>query len=152
MREVEPAEERIGADDLATRLRLAVGRLARRLRAESAEQLTPSQISALASIDRHGELTIGELAEIEHIKPPSMTRIVAVLEEAGLVTRRPGESDRRVSRISLSKSGRGAVARIRDARSAFLAGQIGMLSPRDRSAIERALPALERLVEGRREA
>lgn len=133
--------------EMVTRLRLAVARLARRLRTEGDSDLTPSQISALATLDRFGELTVGEMAEIEHIRPPSITRIVAALAEAGLVERRVDPDDRRVARIRLTRVGEKAVTRIRAARSAFLASRFGSLPDHEQSAIEKALPALEHLLD-----
>lgn len=129
------------------RLRLAVGRLARRLRQEAEIDVTPSQLSALATLDRGGNMTIGELAAIESIRPPTMTRIVAALEEAALVRRSTDPDDRRACRVSITDKGVAAVQQIRDARSAFLAARLGALDEREIESIRAALPALERLLE-----
>src|SRR3954469_1794979 len=85
--------------ELASRLRLAVTRLARRLRTQLPGQLTPSQLATLSSVERLGPLTLGELSSAERVKPPTMTKIVACLEELGLVTRTVDQSDRRVARV-----------------------------------------------------
>jgi len=74
---------------LADRLRLAIGRLARRLRQHSVGGLTPSQRSVLATLDRHGPMTMSRLAEIETISAPSVTGIISRLAEKELVERRP---------------------------------------------------------------
>ena len=91
---------------MASRLRLAVTRLHRRLRQQAAGGLTQSQASALASIGQLGSPTLGELAARESVQPPSMTRIVAALEQMGLVTRVIDAADRRVARVTLTDQGR----------------------------------------------
>ncbi|MCA1823899.1 MAG: MarR family transcriptional regulator, partial [Frankia sp.] len=82
---------------LAHRVRVAVALLARRLRRERAatEGLTASQLAALSTLDRHGVLTLGELASHEHVQPPSMTRIAGCLEDLGLASRTPDPRDGR---------------------------------------------------------
>src|SRR5712691_11828192 len=92
--------------DLAAGLRLAVVRLARRLRQRADTGSTPSMLSALASIERLGPLTIGEVAAVERVAPPSMTPIVSRLEAGGLVAREIDPEDRRVSRVTASRDGR----------------------------------------------
>lgn len=139
-------KDKIEHEEVA-RLRLAVGRLARRLRQEAEIDVTPSQLSALATLDRGGNMTIGELAAIESIRPPTMTRIVAALEEAALVRRSTDPDDRRACRVSITDKGVAAVQQIRDARSAFLAARLGALDEREIESIRAALPALERLLE-----
>src|SRR5690348_9925823 len=81
--------------ELAAEIRLLVGRLARRLRQEATAGLTPSQLSALASIERLGPLQLGDLARVESVAPPTLTRAIARLEEDGMVRRRPDPSDGR---------------------------------------------------------
>lgn len=137
--------DRIEHDDVA-RLRLAIGRLARRLRQESEVDVTPSQLSALATLERNGTITIGELASIECIRPPTMTRIVAALEELGLVKRSRDPNDRRACHVSVTDKGTDSLRRIRDARSAFLAERLAGLDAADIESIRSALPALERLL------
>ena len=99
--------------ELAARLRLSVARLARRLRQQTATELTPSQNSALISIERHGLLTPSELAKIERIQRPTATRILGALIERGLVARQPDASDRRSSRVSITRTGADVLARSR---------------------------------------
>lgn len=134
--------------DLASSLRLAVTRLARRLRQEGAEGgITPSQLSALATIERFGPLTLGELAAHERVQPPTMTRIVAALGDAGLVTREVDAGDRRVARVQVTPAGRRLLARSRRRKTAFLATRLRRLDDDQRRLLQHAVPLLERLLE-----
>ena len=128
-----------------SQLRLAVMRLARRLRQESAGDITLSQLSALSVVDREGPLSLGELADLERIAPPSMTRIAARLEEEGWVVRTVDASDRRVARLRISDSGRALLKETRTRRDAYLATRLRCLCVEDREVLDRALPLLERL-------
>lgn len=130
---------------LGSQLRLAVLRLSRRLRQESVGDITPSQLSALTAVERHGEMTLGELAAIERIAPPSMTRIAARLEESGFVERHVDPADRRVARLAVSPSGRHVLETIRNRRDAYLAARLQGFTPEERGILERAVPLLERL-------
>src|SRR5687767_13113208 len=100
-------------EEMAARLRLSNTRLHRALRREAHSDLTPSQMSALASIDRLGPLTLGALAEHEGVAPPSITKIIAVLEDDGLVTRAPDPADRRVNYVTATRKGNDLVAESR---------------------------------------
>lgn len=131
--------------DLGSALRLAVLRLSRRLRQESAGEITPSQMSALNVLARHGELTLGELAAIERIAPPSMTRIAARLESSGLLERRTDTSDRRVVRVAMSEAGSRLLAESRARGDAFVTSRLGSLSEEEQAVLARAVPLLERL-------
>src|SRR3954471_8418305 len=91
--------------ELAARLRVAVGRLQRQLRRRAVGDLTLSQISALVSLEQHGPLRAGDLALRESVSAPTMTRILAVLEERGFVDREVDPSDRRASSVRLTRSG-----------------------------------------------
>ncbi|MGH9056036.1 MAG: MarR family winged helix-turn-helix transcriptional regulator [Acidimicrobiales bacterium] len=133
------------ATTLGSQLRLAVLRLSRRLRQEAVGDVTASQLSALSTIARHKELTLGELAAHERIAPPSMTRIAARLEEQGLLERRPDDSDRRVARVALSPAGRNLLAETRTRRDAFLVARLREFTPEERAAVEKVIPLLERL-------
>ncbi|MGO8871040.1 MAG: MarR family winged helix-turn-helix transcriptional regulator [Acidimicrobiales bacterium] len=146
---IEPGAEGVDADEavLVARLRLAVTRLHRRLRQQSAGGLTQSQASALASIDTLGAPTLGALAAREAVQPPSMTRIVAALEELGYVTRVSDERDRRVARVTLTPLGSEVLERGRSLRNAYLAERVGLLSPQDREALEDLTGLLERLLD-----
>jgi DNA-binding MarR family transcriptional regulator len=138
--------------DLASRLRLAIARTARRLRQEAGEELSPSKTAALATIDRHGPLTPSELAARERIQRPTVTRIVARLEEDGLVQRTRDPQDRRSSLVALSPAGRELLARGRTRKDAYLARRLRELDADERATLQRAAAILERLLEedGRR--
>ena len=135
-----------GDDELAARLRVAVTRLNRRLRQESMTGISPSQEAALAAVKRLGRPTLGELAQAEQVQPPSMTRVVAAMEAAGLIVRSGDEDDRRVTRVELTPKGRTTLDRIRSLRTAYLARQIALLSPDERSRAEELAQLLERFV------
>src|SRR4051794_28987953 len=98
-----PAET---SEAIAGRLRLSATRLARRLRQQADTGLSPSQLSALAVVERDGPLTLGALAEQEQVAPPSISRVVAKLEADGFLTRQPDADDRRVTRVVLTTKGR----------------------------------------------
>ncbi|HEX6675894.1 MAG TPA: MarR family transcriptional regulator [Actinomycetes bacterium] len=133
--------------ELVVRLRLSVGRLARRLRQQAGGEITPSQYSALSSVARLGPVTLGELAAVEQVRPPTMTRIVACLEEAGLVERRARPGDRRVAQVELSAAGRRLLDRGHTRKDAFLAKRLARLDADEVEALDRAVAVLERLLE-----
>ena len=132
---------------LAAELRISVMRLRRRLvnERDPDNELGIGQMAVLGVLYRAGEQTIGELAAFERVKPPSMTRTVSCLEEAGYVTRRPHESDRRQILVSLTERGREAVLADRRRRDAWLAQRLRDLTPDERAVLRRAAPILERL-------
>lgn len=137
-----------GADDeLTSRLRMVVTRLSRRLRQEANEGATPSQLAALATVERHGPITLGDLAGHERVRPPTMTRIVAGLEEARLVRRETDAADRRVARVTITSDGIRLLARSRTRKDALLASLLDHLEPDDLAVVEQAVPILEALVE-----
>ncbi|HEY6625024.1 MAG TPA: MarR family transcriptional regulator [Acidimicrobiales bacterium] len=133
--------------ELAARLRLSVTRLYRRLRQHTVGGLTASQASALSTINRLGAPTLGELAEWESIQPPSMTRIVANLEQAGYVKRVVDQADRRVARVTLLAPGRKVLQQNRSLKNAFLARQLRQLDGQEREALGELTVLLERLLE-----
>ena len=128
--------------ELAERLAFVAGSLNRRLR-PPAEALTHVAVSALASIDRLGELRPGELARIEGIAAPGMTRLVAELEHRGLVARASDPDDGRSQLIRLTDAGRAAVAEARRARASGVAAILGEVAPEDHVLLERAVTVLE---------
>ena len=134
---------------LATALRISVSRLARRLRverqAEGLASLSDTQLAALAVLDRHGPMTPGELAEHEKVQPPSMTRVIAVLEERRLVMRAPHLTDRRQVVLTVTEQGRELVSQARRRRDAWLAKRLKELSPEERAILRAAAPVLEKL-------
>lgn len=142
-----PARQ-IDRTGLASRLRFVIGRLARQVRQETVgDDVTPSMLSALATIERRGPLTLGALAAAERIQPPSMTKLVARLEETGLVMREVDAQDRRVVRVQVTREGKRLMDRARSRGSAYLASRLATLSPEERAVVEAALPVLERLLE-----
>ena len=132
---------------LAARLRLGVTRLARKLRQEAEPGITPSMLSALSSVDRHGALTMRDLGAAEQVQPPTMTRVVAALVEAGLVTRTPDPEDGRVAWVRLTPAGAKLLDRSRRRKEAYLAKALGRLEPREVAVLEDAAVILERLTE-----
>lgn len=136
---------------LATALRISVSRLARRLRVERTAQgapeseLSDTQFAALSVLERHSAMTPGELAEHEKVQPPSMTRVIAVLEERGLVMRAPHSTDRRQVVLTVTEEGRAVVLRARRRRDVWLARRLKELSPQERATLRAAAPILEKL-------
>ncbi|MDP9247671.1 MAG: MarR family transcriptional regulator [Candidatus Dormibacteraeota bacterium] len=134
-------------ETLAARLRLAVTRLNRRLRAEADSGLTASGISALATIGRRGPLPLGELAAAEGVKPPTMTATVAALEAEGLVARSADGRDRRVSKVSLTARGRQRLDRARTRKTAYLAARLERLDEVQLEQLDRAVALFELVLE-----
>jgi DNA-binding MarR family transcriptional regulator len=131
---------------LASALRLAVMRLARRMRGERADtSLTLSQLAALATLERSGPLTPRELAAAERVQPPSMTRLAASLEAAGLVTRTAHPSDGRQVLLAASPAGTALLREDRRRRDAWLAQRLAELTPDERDVLRRAAAVLDRL-------
>jgi DNA-binding MarR family transcriptional regulator len=135
---------------LASALRISVSRLARRLRAERLAKglepgLSDTQLAALAALERHVAMTPGELAEHEKVQPPSMTRVIAALEESGLVIRGPHATDRRQVVLTVTQAGREVVQKSRRLREAWLAQRLRELTPAERAALRAAAPILEKL-------
>jgi DNA-binding MarR family transcriptional regulator len=136
--------------ELAAGLRLAITRMARRLRQEAGTDMSPSQVSALATIERHGPLAPSELAERERIKRPTATRILARLYEAGLVERTPDPEDGRSAIVSASARGRTLLRRLRRRKTAYLARRMRDLPRQDAIALARAVRVLEAMLEDER--
>jgi DNA-binding MarR family transcriptional regulator len=132
---------------LAGRLRLVVTRLNRRLRQQGETGLGASTFSALATISRSGPLSLGELATLEGVKPPSITTTVASLEGQGLVTRVSDPADRRVTRVTVTPRGRLRLLRSRTRKTAYLAARLEALDERRLQVLEEAASILERALE-----
>ena len=135
---------------LASALRISVSRLARRLRAERLAKglepgLSDTQLAALAALERHGAMTPGELAEHEKVQPPSMTRVIAVLEERNLVLRSPHPTDRRQVVLTVTEEGRALVQRVRRRKDAWLARRLAELTAEERATLRAAVPIVEKL-------
>jgi DNA-binding MarR family transcriptional regulator len=134
------------AAPLAGALRDAIMRLNRRLRqARPVGDLTMSQISALTTLGFAGALTPRELADAERVQPPSITKIIAKLEERGLVRRTPHPTDGRQAVLHATEAGRAAVAEQRRAADAWLAQDLADLSAEDRETLRRAAELLDRI-------
>lgn len=140
---------KIANAQLAATLRDAITRLNRRLRqARPMGDLTMTQLSALTSLELSGALTPRELAEAERVQPPTLTRIVAKLEERGLVQRSPHPTDGRQVILGASETGRAVVAENRRARDEWLATRLGELTQDERDTLGRAAEILGRLGRG----
>ncbi|HLK01037.1 MAG TPA: MarR family transcriptional regulator [Streptosporangiaceae bacterium] len=142
----------IGTDaGLATALRISVSRLARRLRAQRTTSglpealLSETQLAALSALHKHQAMTPGELAEHEKVQPPSMTRVIAVLEEKGLVRRSPHPTDRRQVILAVTDEGHALVQRVRRRKEAWLARRLAELTDVERDILRAAVPVLEKL-------
>ena len=136
---------------LATALRISVSRLARRLRAQRTASgmteavLSETQLAALSALEKHQAMTPGELAEHEKVQPPSMTRVIAVLEERSLVLRSPHPTDRRQVILTVTEEGRAVVQRVRRRKDAWLARRLAELTADERATLRAAVPILEKL-------
>ncbi len=133
-------------EELASRLRLSINRLHRRLRQESLAGLSPAQASALGAVKRLGSPTLGELASIEQVQPPTMTRIVASLADAGMVTRVTDVTDRRSARVRITPAGKRNLERIRTLKNAFLTRRLADLSPDEQGRAVDLVALLEHLL------
>ncbi|HEU5271128.1 MAG TPA: MarR family transcriptional regulator [Jatrophihabitans sp.] len=132
--------------ELASALRLAVLRAARRLRSQRVNTaVTLSQLSALATVGKCGPMSAGELAGIERVQPPSMTKILASLEAEGWVQRSPHPDDRRQSIISITQSGRDLLDAETRARDSWLATRLVDFSPDELRILSEAVAVLDRL-------
>ena len=144
-----PTVEKAARTDagLASQLRLSVMRLRRRLANERHpdNELSLGAMAVLGSLYRHGELTVGELATLELVQPPSMTRTVTCLEEAGHVVRRRHDTDGRQVVVALTETGKATVLADRRSRDAWLARRLSDLTPHERAVLREAAPILERL-------
>jgi DNA-binding MarR family transcriptional regulator len=136
---------------LATALRISVSRLARRLRAQRTTSgmteavLSETQLAALSALEVHHAMTPGELAEHEKVQPPSVTKMLARLEELGYVTRAPHPADRRQVVVTIAASGRALLDEDRRQRDAWIAQRLRALAPDEVAALRAALPVLEKL-------
>jgi DNA-binding MarR family transcriptional regulator len=134
-------------DELVGRLRFSVTRLARLLRQQDGPGLTPTMGATLATIGRDGPLTLGDLAALEQVAPPTITKVVAKLEAAGLVERRTDPSDGRVRLVRLTATGRRQLEANRVRRSAWLRSRLAALPEDERARVADAVAVLERLTE-----
>ncbi|WP_175543757.1 MarR family winged helix-turn-helix transcriptional regulator [Micromonospora pattaloongensis] len=136
----------VSAAQLATLLRDAITRLNRRVRqTRPVGDLTVTQLSALTSLELAGALTPRELADVERVQPPTMTRIVAKLEERGLVQRTPHPTDGRQVILAATEAGRDTLAQFERARDEWLATRLAELSPEERDTLRRAAEILQKV-------
>ena len=143
----------IPLSERAAHLRTAIVRTARRLRQEAAAEtsgLTPTSVAALATIERHGPITPSEIAEIERVKRPTITRTLGCLEREGLIDRTPDPDDGRSAMVSVNAAGRERLRRLRGRKNAYLARRMRDLSDEEVETLERAAEILERMREGER--
>ena len=144
-----PTVEKVTRTDtgLASALRVSVAKLTRRLRSERdpANELSVGQLGVLAALFREGDRTIGDLAALERVQPPSMTRTVTCLEEGGYVARRPHDTDGRQIVVSLAAKGEATLLADRKRRDAWLAQRLRELTPEERSVLRQAAPILDKL-------
>jgi DNA-binding MarR family transcriptional regulator len=144
------APDEAGADAPAvdvTRLRVALARLSRRLRKHELAGLTPTQLAALATVERSGPMRLGDLAAAEGIAPSTLTRLVTALEESDYVRRHADPSDARASTLAITPRGRDTLERLRTQTTLELAASLRLLTLAQRSALAEALPVLELLAE-----
>lgn len=145
-----PSPQKVARTDsgLASALRISVMRLSRRMRSErhpESELLPVGQLSVLGSLFRHGESTVGELAALERVQPPSMTRTVNCLADGGYVVRSKSATDGRQVVVTLSEQGEQMIRADRGSRDAWLAQRLRELTCDERSVLRQAAPILERL-------
>jgi DNA-binding MarR family transcriptional regulator len=148
-----PTVEKVARTDagLAAELRLSVMRLRRRLANERHPEnvLSMNAMAVLGALYRNGgELTVGELAKIEMVQPPSMTRTVNCLVDDGFASRRPHETDGRQVLVALTDQGRTTLLADRARRDEWLATRLRGLTPDERAVLRSAAPILERLASG----
>jgi DNA-binding MarR family transcriptional regulator len=131
--------------ETAARLRLVLVRLARALRHQGSTALTPSQLSALATLEEIGPLRISALATVESVGAPVATRVVASLEELQLIERTNDPEDKRACLVELTGLGRQTLLTVWGERTIGLSSRMDRLTPGERSKLEAALPALEKI-------
>jgi len=131
---------------------MAITRMARRLRQASGTggEISPTVAAALATIEREGPLTPSALAECERIQRPTATRVVAQLDELGLVTRTPDPADARSSHVAITRAGATLLKRIRTRKNEYLVRRLRELTPTERETLTEATQILERLLESER--
>ncbi|HEX3590123.1 MAG TPA: MarR family transcriptional regulator [Pseudonocardiaceae bacterium] len=132
--------------ELVSRLRIVIGRLARKLNETSTgEGLTPTQYSVLGLIRARGPLGLAELTELEGLNPTMLSRIVRKLDDQGLIRRLPDPSDLRAVRVEVTEAGATVHSRIRDARTSVLSDWIERLPAETQATLLAAVPAMEEL-------
>ncbi|MDP2773803.1 MAG: MarR family transcriptional regulator [Nocardioides sp.] len=147
-----PTVQKVARTDagLAAELRVSVMRLRRRLAGERHpdNELSMGSMAVLGALHRHGDLTVGDLAKIEMVQPPSMTRIVNCLVDGGFANRRPHDTDGRQVLVELTERGRTTLLADRARRDEWLTQRLRALTPDERAVLRSAAPILERLASG----
>jgi DNA-binding MarR family transcriptional regulator len=146
----QATQEDVELVEAAARLRVAIFRTARRLRQEAGAELGPALLAALGTIERHGPVTPSELADLEGVKRPTATRMIARLETEGLIERTRDPGDRRSSLVTVASAGAALLRRLRKRRTAYLARRLRELEPGEVAVLARATEVLERMIEGAR--
>jgi DNA-binding MarR family transcriptional regulator len=137
--------ESVAGPRLASGLRISVMRLSRRMRQARSTSLSPTQIATLATLERHGPMTLGELAAYERVQPPSMTRVVMHLDDVGLVKRDAHPTDGRQVIASVTDAGRELLEADRRRRDEWLAERLAELDPEEIAILERAAVILDKI-------
>lgn len=152
MSSVPPATSQTDRDTaaFAAQLRLAVTRLARQLRQTADIDLSPTQASVLATVSAHGPVSLGELAELERVASPTITKAIGLLHDKGLVSKATDPDDRRFVRVALTPQGEALLERNRARKNAWLARRLRELDPEEIDQLVAATALLERLVESKR--
>lgn len=142
------AGTRSATAELASLLRPALLRLTRLVRNQRVDMsVTLTQLSAMGTLYKRGPMSAGELAACERVQPPSMTKVLANLEERGLVAREVHPTDRRQAIIAISPSGLELLDSERRSRDAWLSQRLENLSAEERSLLQRVIPVLDKLAE-----
>lgn len=130
---------------LAARLRVTLLRLSRNLRSERVADLSEGQHSVVAHLVLNGSMTVGQLAECEHVRPPSMTRTVDALQQGGYVTRVPLETDRRQVLVSPTDKAREHIRLTRQRRDQWISKRLAALTASERATLAEAEAILRRM-------
>jgi DNA-binding MarR family transcriptional regulator len=134
--------------ELASLLRPALLRLTRLVRIQRVDMsVTLTQLSAMGTLRKSGPMSAGELAACERVQPPSMTKVLANLEERGLVRREVHPTDRRQAVIEITPAGEALLDDERRSRDAWLTKQLATLTAEERALLQRVIPILEKLAE-----
>jgi DNA-binding MarR family transcriptional regulator len=142
------AATRTTISELASQLRPALLRLTRIVRNQRVDMsVTLTQLSAMATLQKKGAMSAGELANCERVQPPSMTKVLANLEERGLVRRDVHPTDRRQAIIAITDDGIALLDSERRSRDAWLTRRLATLTPEERALLQRVVPILDKLAE-----
>ena len=133
--------------ELATRLRQTIARANRKIRSTTSSQLPPHYITVLALIDRYSDISLGELARLEQVQPPTLTPVIRRLSDLGYLVSRQDDDDRRCTRASLTATGRRELTTVRKQRNEFLEARLATLTETQRSAVASAVELLNDLLE-----